>query len=92
MISREPWISWKDLCKQVKCDKILFNTIKNDLKAYYFAQAGQDTATEQDKNMAVQLQTGKPLGLLSQEEVANVLHFLQKREKIQSCLFGKRKK
>ena len=91
IISGEPWIKWTDLCKQVKCDKMLFNVIKNDLESYYFEKVRQDTATEQEKIIAVQLKAGKPLGLLSSEEFTNILGFLQKRDKKNVCTFGSRK-
>ena len=91
IISGEPWIKWTDLCKQVKCDKMLFNVIKNDLESYYFEKVRQDTATEQEKNIAVQLKAGKPLGLLSSEEFTNILGFLQKRDKKNVCTLGSRK-
>ena len=70
---------------------MLFNVIKNDLESYYFEKVRQDTATEQEKNIAVQLKAGKPLGLLSSEEFTNILGFLQKRDKKNVCTLGSRK-
>lgn len=91
IIYKEPWIAWEDVCKQVKCDRMLFQIIKNDLEAYYFEKVRQDTATEQEKNIAVQLKAGKPSGLLSSEEFTNILGFLQKRDKKNVRTPGSRK-
>lgn len=81
LIKREPWITWEDIQKIIKCDKILYNIVKNDVKSYYFERVRQEIADEEEKKLAIQLKAEKPLALISSSEYENILRFLQKRKK-----------
>lgn len=81
LLRQDPWLSWSDLSKMVKCDKIIFDAVRSDLCAYYYERVRRGFADEREKNTAVQLKTGKPLSQTGPQEYENVLGFLQKRKK-----------
>lgn len=77
-INHEPWIKWHDIQKIIKCSETEFNTVKNDIKLYYFEKIRLKTADEGEIKLGIQLQAEKPLALIKEKEYENILKFLQK--------------
>ena len=77
-IKKQPWIRWYELNKIISCEEHEFNSIKNDMKDYYFEKVKMNTANEEEKKFAVQLKAEKPFALITEKEFDNILKFLQK--------------
>ena len=77
-IRKEPWIKWYDLQKIIKCSESEFNMLKKDIEMYYFEKIRLKTADAEEEKLGVQLKAGKPLALIKEKELDNILKFLQK--------------
>lgn len=79
-----PWLKYEDLSKERKCDKILFSAVKDSLKAFYFEKVRTDTASLQEEQIAVLLQSGKNPQDLQEQEYANIVSFLRGKKNVRT--------
>ena len=75
----EPWSDYENCKKTLKCDKILFESVKNNLKQHYYAKVADGTATEGEAMLAVLFKTGKSPALIDDTTFNNVLANLRRK-------------
>lgn len=78
----QPWLDYTNCLNYLECDKILFTTIKENLKNYYFEQVRLDYASENEKLIAVMLLTGKDAIELDEATYNNAIAFLRRKKNV----------
>lgn len=77
LLMLEPWLDYEDCKKYVKCDKILFTSVKDNLKNRYFRDVCLDIADDEGKLMAVMLLTGKSFEEMNDKIYSNALTYIK---------------
>ena len=75
----EPWSDYENCKKTLNCDKILYDSVKNNLKQHYYDKVANNTATMADEMLAVMLKTGKTPALIDDKTYQNVLANLRRK-------------
>lgn len=75
----EPWSDYENCKKTLNCDKILYDSVKNNLKQHYYAKVAANTATAGDEMLAVMFKTGKPPVSIDDKTYQNVLANLRRK-------------
>ena len=75
----EPWSDYENCKKTLNCDKILYDSVKNNLKQHYYAKVANNMATTADEMLAVMLKTGKTPALIDDKTYQNVLANLRRK-------------
>ena len=75
----EPWSDYENCKKTLNCDKILYDSVKNNLKQHYYAKVANNTATTADEMLAVMLKIGKTPALIDDKTYQNVLANLRRK-------------
>ncbi len=78
-LKKEPWINFKALQKKFKCDKMLYDVVKENMKAYYFEKIKYKECSKEEQDYAVSLKLEKPLEEVTATEYENVLKHLRKK-------------
>lgn len=78
-LKAEPWLNYNNCQKYVKCDKIIFNSVKNSLKQYYYQKIYNNQANKKDEMTAVMLKTCMPPEEISEQLAENILKGLRRR-------------
>lgn len=78
LLMLEPWLDYEDCKNYLKCDKILFTSVKDNLKNRYFRDVCLDIADEEGKLMAVMLLTGKSFQEMNERIYDNALAYIRK--------------
>ena len=73
----EPWLDYENCKNFVKCDKILFMYVKDNLKNHYFRNVALDIADDEEKLIAVMLLTGKSFNEMNEKIYNNALAYLK---------------
>lgn len=73
----EPWSDYENCKKTLNCDKILYDSVKNHLRQYYYAKVADETASGSEKMLAVIFKTGKTPDLIDDKTYQNVLNNLR---------------
>ncbi|MDO4178733.1 MAG: DUF721 domain-containing protein [Phascolarctobacterium sp.] len=76
LLMLEPWLDYEDCKKYLKCDKILFASVKDNLKNRYFREVCLDIADDEGKLMAVMLLTGKSFAEVNERIYSNALAYI----------------
>lgn len=84
----QPWLSYEQCCLYFKCDKILFNSVKDNLKNYYFERVRLGYATKEDELFAVLFLLGKEPEKINSYEHENALAYLRRDQSVSA--FGSR--
>lgn len=74
----QPWLSYEECQAFYKCDRILFNAVRDGLKGYYFEKVRQGFATKKDELMAVLFLTEKQPEEITTKIYENTLAYLRK--------------
>ena len=74
----QPWLSYEECQAFYKCDRILFNAVRDGLKGYYFEKVRQGFATKKDELMAVLLLSEKQPEEITTKIYENTLAYLRK--------------
>lgn len=75
----EPWADYESCKKTLKCDKILYDSVKNTLKQHYFAKVADGSAAVNDELLAVMFKTGKSPEQIDESTYNNVLANLRRK-------------
>ena len=84
----EPWLDYTNCTNYIKCDKILFTAIKDELKNYYFEKVRNDIADTHEKLIAVMLLTGKAAAELDENTFNNAVAFLRRKNNVSTRRVG----
>lgn len=79
VLAAEPWLNYSDCQKYVKCDKMLFDSVKNSLKQYYYAKVFNSQATEKEEMTAVMIKTGMHPEKISEQLAQNLIKGLRRK-------------
>lgn len=79
ILTSEPWLSYSDCQKYVKCDKLLFDSVKNYLKQYYYAKVYNNQANVKEEMTAVMLKTGMQPDKISEQLAQNIIKGLRRK-------------
>lgn len=74
----QPWLSYEECQAFYKCDRILFNAVRDGLKGYYFEKVRQGFATKKDELMAVLFLSEKQPEEITTKIYENTLAYLRK--------------
>ena len=74
----QPWLSYEECQAFYKCDRILFNAVRDGLKGYYFEKVRQGYATKKDELMAVLFKSAKQPEEITTKLYENTLAYLRK--------------
>lgn len=74
----QPWLSYEECQVFYKCDRILFNAVRDGLKSYYFEKVRQGFATKKDELMAVLFLSEKQPEEITTKIYENTLAYLRK--------------
>lgn len=74
----QPWLSYEECQAFYKCDRILFNAVRDGLKGYYFEKVRQGFATKKDELMAVLFLSEKQPEEITTKIYDNTLAYLRK--------------
>lgn len=74
----QPWLSYEECQAFYKCDRILFNAVRDGLKSYYFEKVRQGFATKKDELMAVLFLSEKQPEAITTKIYENTLAYLRK--------------
>lgn len=74
----QPWLSYEECQAFYKCDRILFNAVRDGLKGYYFEKVRQGFATKKDELMAVLFLSEKQPEEITTKIYENMLAYLRK--------------
>lgn len=74
----QPWLSYEECQAFYKCDRILFNAVRDGLKGYYFEKVRQGFATKKDELMAVLFLSEKQPEEIITKIYENTLAYLRK--------------
>ncbi|WP_455266570.1 DciA family protein [Phascolarctobacterium sp.] len=74
----QPWLSYGECQAFYKCDRILFNAVRDGLKGYYFEKVRQGFATKKDELMAVLFLSEKQPEEITTKIYENTLAYLRK--------------
>ena len=74
----QPWLSYEECQAFYKCDRILFNAVRDGLKGYYFEKVRQGFATKKDELMAVLFLSEKQPEEITTNIYENTLAYLRK--------------
>ena len=74
----QPWLSYEECQAFYKCDRILFNAVRDGLKSYYFEKVRQGFATKKDELMAVLFLSEKQPEEITTKIYENTLAYLRK--------------
>lgn len=78
LLQIQPWLSYEECQAFYKCDRILFNAVRDGLKGYYFEKVRQGFATKKDELMAVLFLTEKQPEEITTKIYENTLAYLRK--------------
>lgn len=79
VLAAEPWLNYSDCQKYVKCDKMLFDSVKNSLKQYYYAKVFNSQATKKEEMTAVMIKTGMHPEKISEQLAQNIIKGLRRK-------------
>lgn len=79
ILTSEPWLNYSDCQKYVKCDKMLFDSVKNALKQYYYAKVYNSQADIREEMTAVMLKTGMHPDKISEQLAQNIIKGLRRK-------------
>lgn len=74
----QPWLSYEECQAFYKCDRILFNAVRDGLKGYYFEKVRQGFATKKDELMAVLFLSEKQPEEITTKIYENTLAYLRR--------------
>lgn len=74
----QPWLSYEECQAFYKCDRILFNAVRDGLKSYYFEKVRHGFATKKDELMAVLFLSEKQPEEITTKIYENTLAYLRK--------------
>ena len=79
ILTSEPWLNHNDCQKYVKCDKMLFDSVKNSLKQYYYAKVYNNQSDIREEMTAVMLKTGMQPDKISEQLAQNIIKGLRRK-------------
>ncbi len=79
ILTSEPWLNYNDCQKYVKCDKMLFDSVKNSLKQYYYAKVYNNQSDIREEMTAVMLKTGMQPDKISEQLAQNIIKGLRRK-------------
>ncbi|MBR5589890.1 MAG: hypothetical protein IKW41_07015, partial [Phascolarctobacterium sp.] len=82
LLNVQPWMKYEECTKYFKCDRILFNRVKDSLKNTYFEKVRLNSADEKDCLMAVMFLTGKEPGEIDEKIYENGLAHLRRNQSV----------
>lgn len=82
LLNVQPWMKYEECVKYFKCDRILFNRVKDGLKNTYFERVRLNSADEKDCLMAVMFLTGKEPGEIDEKIYENGLAHLRRNQSV----------
>ena len=77
ILKKEPWLTYKDLKKKCDCEQIIYNSVRDSLRAFYDQKVKLQQADENEERLAVFLQSGKHPQNLSATDYANIIEFIR---------------
>ncbi len=78
LLKIEPWLSYEECSRNCKCDKIFFESVKEQLKNSYFEKVRIGNASETDCGMAVMFLTGKQPDEIDGKTYQNAIKYLRR--------------
>ena len=82
LLNVQPWMKYEECSKYFRCDRILFNRVKDSLKNTYFERVRLNSADEKDCLMAVMFLTGKEPGEIDEKIYENGLAHLRRKQSV----------
>lgn len=82
LLKIQPWLSYDECNGYIKCNKIVFDSAKDELKNLYFERVRLGYADEYDKCMAVMLLTGKSAQDIDEKVFNNGIEFLRRNQNV----------
>lgn len=79
VLASEPWLNYNDCQKYVKCDRMLFDSVKNSLKQHYFSKIYNNQANAKEEMTAVMLKTGMHPEKISEQLAHNIIKGLRRK-------------
>lgn len=82
LLKVQPWLKYEECQTYYKCDKILFNAVKDSVQNIFFEKVRLNTADEYDCQMAVMFLTGKPPTEINDKIYGNSLAYLRRNQSV----------
>lgn len=79
MLIAEPWLNYEYCQKYIKCDKILFDSVKNSLKQHYYDKVYNNQASAREEMIAVMLKTGMHPEKITELLAENIIKGLRRK-------------
>jgi hypothetical protein len=77
LLKQEPWLTYTELKKKCDCEQIIYNSVRDSLRAFYDQKVKLQQADENEERLAVLLQSGKHPQALSATDYANIIEFIR---------------
>lgn len=81
----QPWLGYEEARLYYQCDKLLFLSVKDSLKNFYFEKVRLELADKQEELMAVLFLTGKPPEEITSAIRENALAYLRRDQSVLAC-------
>ena len=82
LLKVQPWLKFEECQTYYKCDRIIFNAVKDNLQNIFFEKVRLNTADEFDCQMAVMFLTGKAPEEINDKIYENSLAYLRRNQSV----------
>ena len=82
LLKVQPWLKFEECQTYYKCDRLLFNAVKDNLQNIYFEKVRLNSADEFDSQMAVMFLTGKGPEEIDEKIYENSLAYLRRNKSV----------
>ena len=82
LLKVQPWLKFEECQTYYKCDRLLFNAVKDNLQNIYFEKVRLNSADEFDCQMAVMFLTGKAPEEINDKIYENSLAYLRRNQSV----------
>ena len=82
LLKVQPWLKFEECQTYYKCDRLLFNAVKDNLQNIYFEKVRLNSADEFDCQMAVMFLTGKGPEEIDEKIYENSLAYLRRNKSV----------
>jgi len=82
LLKVQPWLKFEECQTYYKCDRLLFNAVKDNLQNIYFEKVRLNAADEFDCQMAVMFLTGKGPEEIDEKIYENSLAYLRRNKSV----------
>ena len=82
LLKVQPWLKFEECQTYYKCDRLLFNAVKDNLQNIYFEKVRLNSADEFDCQMAVMFLTGKGPEEIDEKIYENSLAYLRRNRSV----------